>query len=96
LLGRLNVLKNDIVPRQVTNIEIETFGDGVLLYHQTIREAVYLNNSAAVIWALCDGNNSVADIENILRNAYPEGKDAIQKDIKFTLERLQQNNAIEF
>jgi hypothetical protein len=68
----------------------------VLLYHQTIREAVHLNNSAAVIWALCDGNNSMADIENILKNAYPEGKDSIHKDINFTLEKLQQNNAIEF
>ena len=90
------MLKSEVVPKQVSDIEIETFGDGVLLYHQTIREAVHLNNSAAVIWALCDGNNSVADIENILKNAYPEGKDSIQKDINFTLEKLQQNNAIEF
>ena len=90
------MLKSEIIPKQVSDIEIETFGDGVLLYHQTIREAVHLNNSAAVIWALCDGKNSIADIENILKNAYPEGKDSIRKDINSTLEKLQQNNAIEF
>ncbi len=90
------MLKNEMIPKQVSGIKIETFGDGVLLYHQTIREAVHLNSSAAVIWALCDGNNSMADIENILKNAYPEGKDSIHKDINFTLEKLQQNHAIEF
>ncbi len=90
------MLKSELIPKQVSDIEIETFGDGVLLYHQTIREAVHLNSSAAVIWALCDGNNSMADIENILKNAYPKGKDSIHKDINFTLEKLQQNNAIEF
>lgn len=90
------MLKSEIVPKQVSDIQIETFGDGVLLYHQTIREAAYLNNSAAVIWTLCDGNNSMADIENTLKNAYPEGKDSIREDISRTLEKLQQKHVIEF
>ncbi len=90
------MLKNDIIPRQIPGIQNETFGDGVLLYHQTIREAIHLNSSAAVIWALCDGKNSKVDIENILEDAYPEGKNSIQTDVNFVLEKLQQNNAIEF
>ncbi|MCP4401597.1 MAG: PqqD family protein [bacterium] len=90
------MLKSEIVPKQVSDIEIETFGDGVLLYHQTIREAVHLNNSAALIWTLCDGNNSMADIENILKNAYPEGKDSLRSDINSILETLQKSHTIEF
>lgn len=90
------MLKGDIVPRQVVGIQNETFGDGVLLYHHTVREAIHLNSSAAVIWALCNGSNSKEDIENILINAYPNGKDSIQTDVNFVLEKLQRHNAIEF
>ncbi len=90
------MLKSDIIPKQVPGIQIETFGDGVLLYRQTAREAAYLNNSAAVIWALCDGKNTLADIEDTLIKAYPEGKNSIYEDIDLTLEKLQQNNAIAF
>ncbi|MFC1849775.1 pyrroloquinoline quinone biosynthesis peptide chaperone PqqD [candidate division CSSED10-310 bacterium] len=90
------MLKSESIPKQVSGIKIETFGDGVLLYKETVREAAYLNNSAAVIWALCDGKNTLADIENALQKAYPEGKDSIQEDINFTLEKLQQKDAIEF
>lgn len=90
------MLKSDIIPRQVSGIQNETFGDGVLLYHHSIREAIHLNSSAAVIWALCNGNYSKADIENILENAYPKGKNSIQTDVNFVLEKLLQHNAIEF
>lgn len=90
------MLNGDVVPRQAEGIQNETFGDGVLLYHHTIREAIHLNSSAAVIWALCNGSNSKADIENILINAYPGGKTSIETDVNFVLEKLIQHNAIEF
>jgi len=89
------MLKGETIPKQVSGIQIETFGDGILVYKETVREAAYLNNSAAVIWAMCDGKNTVADIENTLEKAYPEGKDSIRQDINFTLGKLQQKDAIE-
>lgn len=88
------MLKSDSIPKQVSGIQNETFGDGVLLYHHTIREAIHLNSSAAVIWALCNGNNSKTDIENILKSTYPNGKNSIQTDVNFVLEKLQQHNVI--
>jgi len=90
------MLDSGIIPKQSSRIEVETFGDGVLLYHQTIRKAVHLNNNAALIWALCDGKNSIANIQNILIDAYPDGKDSIPEDINFTLEILKQSKAVEF
>lgn len=90
------MLSSDIIPRQVAGIQNETFGDGVLLYHHTVREAIHLNSSAAVIWALCNGNNSKAEIENILADTYPNAKNSIQTDVNSVLEKLQQHNAIEF
>ncbi len=90
------MLKGEIIPKQVSDIKIETFGDGVLLYKETVREAAYLNNSAAIIWALCNGTNSIADIEKTLVKSYPDGKDSIPKDINVILERLQQKDVIEF
>lgn len=88
--------RSEIIPKQASGLKNETFGDGVLLYHQTIREAIHLNSSAAVVWALCDGNNSMVDIENILIETYPDGKSSMKTDVTFVLEKLQQNNVIEF
>lgn len=90
------MLKSGLIPKQVPGVQIETFGDGVLIYKETVREAAYLNNSAAVIWALCDGKNTMAHIESILLQAYPGGKESIRKDINLTLEKLQQKGVIEF
>lgn len=48
LAGRCTMLSSDSIPKPVSGLNIETFGEGVLVYHETIREAVHLNNSAAV------------------------------------------------
>lgn len=90
------MLDREMIPKKTPGVQIETFGDGVLLYREAAREAAYLNNSAAVIWALCDGNNSLGDIEDTLVKAYPDEKGSILQDIESTLEKLMQNDAIEF
>lgn len=50
--------ENDIVLQQLK--------DEVLIYDLTINKAFSLNETSALIWNLCDGNNSVADISGQL------------------------------
>jgi coenzyme PQQ biosynthesis protein PqqD len=89
------MLDKNKIPQKVSGVKLETFGDGVLLYREAVSEAAYLNNSAAIIWALCDGKNTIADIEEAINKTFPEGKESIEEDIYATLERLQQKEAIE-
>jgi hypothetical protein len=88
-------MEKNLVPQQVSGFKIEIFDDEVLLYHQVKTRAVYLNKTAAVIWALCDGKNSIAEIENLLKKIYPETKDSIPEDINSTLKQLSEIGAVE-
>ena len=88
-------MEKNLVPQQVSGFKIEIFDDEVLLYHQVKTRAIYLNKTAAVIWALCDGKNNIVEIENLLKKAYPETKDSIPEDISFTLKQLSEIGAIE-
>lgn len=88
-------MEKNLIPQQVSGFKIEIFDDEVLLYHQVKTRAVYLNKTAAVIWALCDGKNSIAEIENLLKKIYPETKDSIPEDISSTLKQLSEIGAVE-
>ncbi len=36
--------------------------DDLLVYDQTVHEVLHLNSVAAVIWDMCDGTRTIADI----------------------------------
>jgi len=54
---------------------------------------VYLNESAAVIWRLCDGQRTVGEIVDVLKSAYPnlshqmdaEVCDTIQQFVRYSM-----------
>lgn len=43
-----------------------------MVYHPDEGRALYLNETASLVWRLCDGERSVADIEALLRDAFPD------------------------
>ncbi|MCI5210640.1 MAG: PqqD family protein [Candidatus Electrothrix sp. ATG2] len=47
-------------------------------YHST---SIYLNETGAVIWELCDGKRTIAEIIDILIEAYPESSEAIEAGV---------------
>ncbi|MBE0582792.1 MAG: pyrroloquinoline quinone biosynthesis peptide chaperone PqqD [Desulfofustis sp.] len=52
------------------------------VHHQTLPTSLYLNDSAMVIWRLCDGKRTVADIIDLLTEAYPENRKEIDQSVK--------------
>ena len=89
------MIEKHLIPRQNPGFMLELFDDEVLLYHQVKTQAVYLNKSAAVIWALCNGEHSVQDIEDLLREQYPEAADALPEHIRQSLEQFMDMGALE-
>lgn len=59
-------------PQQRPDILQTTLDDKILVYDPEGRTAVTLNEPASVIWQLCNGEHSVAEIVEILQRAYPE------------------------
>ena len=54
-----------------------------------------MNSTASIIWRLCDGSLSVAEIIDLLQEAFPDAKDSIEKDVIDSIELFVDNKAIE-
>jgi hypothetical protein len=60
------------------------------VYHPTLTTAVYLNETGALIWELCDGTRSVADIITTLCDHYPESSKQIETDVRTLINQLSE------
>jgi hypothetical protein len=57
-------------PRQAQHLEVNAVSDGILVY-EPIRDRVHcLNHTAALVFELCTGNNTTAEIEEVVKAAY--------------------------
>ncbi len=76
------------IPQRHPDFVLETFDGEVLLYTITDARAVYLNETAHLIWLLCEGRNTVGEIVAALAASFPEAKDAIREDVLAALRSL--------
>ncbi len=84
------------VPRQATGFLVDQLDDELLLYHPALETAVYLNDTAFLVWRLCDGRRSEASIIDLLEHAFPEAASNIRAEVATTLQRLAEQDVIEF
>lgn len=70
---------------------LERIDGEVSVYHPTLTTAVYLNETGALIWELCDGRRTVAEIIGILNDQYPGNEAQIADDVKSVISRLVEN-----
>ncbi len=74
------------VPRP--GYHVEEMDEEAVLYSRTRTKAIYLNETARVIWQLCDGERSIGTIVEILSAEFPEAATSIERDVIETIERL--------
>ena len=53
---------------------LERIDGEITVYHPTLTTAVYLNETGALIWELCDGKRTIIDIIEMLSGQYPESR----------------------
>ena len=70
--------------------------DGLALTHPAVRRKPAVNETAALVWGLCDGRRTVADLISLLAEAYPESAASIRQDVYDTLFALSDLGAIEW
>jgi len=73
---------------------VQELDDELILYHPDRTQALCLNATASVIWGLCDGAITVAEIVQLLQDAFPESP-SIAGDIREALERFSQLDSIQ-
>ncbi|MGE4055263.1 MAG: PqqD family protein, partial [Vicinamibacterales bacterium] len=60
------------IPSRVEHFSLERLDNEILLYHPGLTKAIHLNETAALVWELCDGQRSIAEIGTLLGEAFPE------------------------
>jgi hypothetical protein len=83
-------------PRHAPDFRLETLDNEVLLYHPGQTKAVYLNETASLVWNLCDGTRDPAEIVELLQEAFPEAVDQIAADVDRVLQEFASHGAIEY
>ncbi|MFN0263224.1 PqqD family protein [Tepidamorphus sp. 3E244] len=80
-------------PVRIDGFLTQELDDEVVLYHPERSEALCLNATAALIWGLCNGETTVAEIQHLMAEAFPEVPD-ISRDVMDALDALQRNESI--
>ncbi len=84
----------DAVPKQQFGYYSEEMEGENLLYRLGGKKALYLNESAALVWRLCDGKRTVQEIIDILTQAYPEEAADLVTEVNETIDRLAREGAL--
>lgn len=83
-------------PRQNADYQLAPVDGENLLAHPATTTTLYLNDTACLVWQLCDGQRTSAEIAVLLGDAFPQAAATISEDVDATLERLREHGAIEF
>jgi Coenzyme PQQ synthesis protein D (PqqD) len=75
---------------------LEKMDDEFLLFDPAHTKILYCNETASLIWQLCDGTRNAQEIIATLSNAYPDAADVIANDVDATLKLFLENGAIEY
>lgn len=82
-------------PQRKPDYRLELLDGELLLYHPNRTQILYCNQTASLIWQLCDGRHTTQEITDILSAAFPESAEIIPGDVAVTLRQFQQHGAIE-
>src|SRR5262245_28612954 len=82
------------VPKQAFGFFVEEMEGEDLLYRLGGHKAIHLNDTATVIWKLCDGNRTVQEIIDLLKNQYPGAETAVAADVKESIATLLSEGAL--
>lgn len=85
----------NVVPIPQGGIEFaELEGEGVL-YRSDTMTMIYLNESASVVWRLCDGRRTIASIVETLVQAFPDQANRVSLDVREAIDQLVREGVLE-
>ena len=78
----------ELVPQPRGRYLIEDIDNESLIYRMPAKSAIYLNETATVIWKLCDGTRSAREIVAVLAEAFPQDAETVGADVQATIDEL--------
>ena len=84
------------IPVPSPDYRLAALDNEILLYHPTRTRMLHLNASASVVWQLCDGRRTIADITTLLQEAFPGDPEGVGRDVEAALGELEAEDAVRF
>lgn len=80
-------------PRRVDGLDVHEVDDGFVVYQDTTDRVHYLNPTASVVFELCTGQHSEAEIAELVRVAW-ELPEPPTDEIRTCLEQLRSEGVV--
>ena len=87
-------MPNNIIYKQAQGCLLEDMDGESLLYSPETTTTLHLNQPSLVVWNLCDGERSVADIINALQEAFPGQEEQIAADVSDVITELNDKKVL--
>jgi hypothetical protein len=88
-------MTTDTVPRRHERYSVEWMDNECLIYRSPSKTAIYLNETATVIWKMCDGTRTMREIIDLLVGAFPDSASEVRADVQETIEELVRSGALQ-
>ena len=82
-------------PKQKPDFHLEVIDGELLLYHLGETKILYFNETASLIWQLCNGRQTVGEIIDLLSEAYPDAAGTMAADVEETVQQFLTAGCIE-
>lgn len=82
-------------PQPTPDFQAEVLDGELVIFHPAGETILHGNSSSLIIWMLCDGQRTVAEIVQLLRAAYPGSAGEIEKDVRETLQTYLDHGALQ-
>jgi coenzyme PQQ biosynthesis protein PqqD len=82
-------------PKRSAGLLAEPMDGEIVLLHPAHNIIIHVNETAALVWQLCDGINTIQKIVEILSSAYPDARAQITKDVPNIVQKLRAQGALE-
>lgn len=82
------------IPMQKPGYQSADLDGEFMLYDSAEAKALYLNETASLIWQLCDGQRSLDSIRSLLRDAYPDARE-LPEEVDAAFQLLVREGAVE-
>ena len=81
-------------PIRNQDYRLEKMDEELLLFNPKTTNILYLNETASLIWQLCDGQRTLKEMISLLKDTFPEAGDHIQQDVVETIDHFKKHGAI--
>jgi hypothetical protein len=93
LLKYQPTMNTNLIPKRDAGCVEEVLESEIVLYCSCSEKALYLNESAALVWQLIDGERSIGQIGLLLTDAYPDAV-TLTHDLSEAIEMLRKHGVI--